>query len=233
MGSTRHPAVPVPHPSPVVPLGVPSSLHSSSRSFPVPRSTGRDPLATPLPGCSWPLRRVPAPPGLRLSLWRPRCALTSALSPAAPAPPPPLTRARSRSRAGSSRAGPPRAASPRQPRVAPHSPRRTLAAAAAAAAAVRGAAPPGVANRTRLRGARPAPPPRGPAPRPRPQPRSDRLSTDHPWSPASGPLSHVGVRLALPEEARAVDGARGLAELGVGVSCGRGSAKRGSFLHSG
>lgn len=77
------------------------------------------------------------------------------------------------------------------------------------------------------------PPPRGPAPRPRPQPRSDRLSTDHPWSPASGPLSHVGVRLALPEEARAVDGARGLAELGVGVSCGRGSAKRGSFLHSG
>lgn len=91
-----------------IPLRVPNSL-------PVPVLPGpslspgalAEPLATPLPGCSRPLRGDSGcHSGAR--------ALTSALSPAAPAPTPPLTRARSRSRAGSSRAESPRAASARE-----------------------------------------------------------------------------------------------------------------------
>lgn len=91
-----------------IPLRVPNSL-------PVPVLPGpslspgalAEPLATPLPGCSRPLRGDSGcHSGAR--------ALTSALSPAAPAPTPPLTRARSRSRAASSRAESPRAASARE-----------------------------------------------------------------------------------------------------------------------
>lgn len=114
-GSPRSPAVPLgvhssprrpyPHPGPLI-------LRDPSRGpllTPRPgpsRSPGAlaEPLATPLPGCSRPLRPDSGcHSGAR--------ALTSVLSPAAPAPPPPLTCAPSRSRAGSSRAGSPRAAS--------------------------------------------------------------------------------------------------------------------------
>lgn len=127
-------------------------------------------LTTRLPGCSWPLLRVPVP-GLRLSLWRPRSHLSTVTRD-------PVATAFSHSCPESlscrvlACCDPTRSLRPRV-RVALHSPRRTLAAAAAA---VRGAAPPGVANRTRLRGARPAP--TRLRPRLRPLPRSDRLSTD-------------------------------------------------------
>lgn len=101
---TPLPAVPIPilvFSFSATPLGVPS--YSPFRS---PGALA-EPLATPLPGCSRPLRRDSGcHSGAR--------ALTSVLSPAAPAPPPPLTCAPSRSRAGSSRAGYPRAASARE-----------------------------------------------------------------------------------------------------------------------
>lgn len=109
--SLLHLAVPVPIlvlSLSAIPLRVPNS-------HPVPVLPGpslspgalAEPLATPLPGCSRPLRGDSGcHSGAR--------ALTSALSPAAPAPTPPLTRARSRSRAGSSRAESPRAASARE-----------------------------------------------------------------------------------------------------------------------
>jgi hypothetical protein len=149
-----------------------SAPHSPSRSFPVPPpplpGALAEPLTTPLPGCSRPLRR-----GLGMSLGCPRSHLSAVT--------------RGPGAAASSHSCPEslscwvfacwvptRSLRPRVP-VAPHSPRRTLAAAAAA---VRGAAPPGVTNRTRLRRARPAP--TRPRPRLRPQPCFDRFSTDLP-----------------------------------------------------
>lgn len=117
-GSPRSPAVPLGvHSSPrrPCPHSGPLTLRDPSQGpqltpHPGPsRSPGAlaEPLATPLPGCSRPLRRDSGcHSGVR--------ALTSALSPAAPASPPPLTRAPSRSRAGSSRAESPRAASARE-----------------------------------------------------------------------------------------------------------------------
>lgn len=185
-----------PHLAFPIPLGIPSLTSGPTRSplyFAVPdpilvlsltRSPSRGPPRTPrpgpsrspealttrFPGCSWPLLRVPVP-GLRLSLWRPRSHLSTVTRD-------PVATAFSHSCPESLSCRvlaccvPTRSLRPRV-RVALHSPRRTLAAAAAA---VRGAAPPGVANRTRLRGARPAP--TRLRPRLRPLPRSDRLSTD-------------------------------------------------------
>lgn len=153
-----------------IPLGVRSSLSVPVLPSPPPPLPGAlaEPLTTPLPGCSRPLRR-----GLGMSLGCPRSHLSAVT--------------RGPGAAASSHSCPEslscwvfacwvptRSLRPRVP-VAPHSPRRTLAAAAAA---VRGAAPPGVTNRTRLRRARPAP--TRPRPRLRPQPCFDRFSTDLP-----------------------------------------------------
>lgn len=158
--SPSHPG-PLPHPRSF--LGSPP--HSPSRSFPVPRSTdnsvpGMLVAAAPGPRAGTPAVTLapvlspqhchPRPRRHRLLSLVPRVALCRVLACCVPT----------------------RSLRPRV-RVALHSPRRTLATAAAA---VRGAAPPGVANRTRLRGARPAP--TRLRPRLRPLPRSDRPSID-------------------------------------------------------